>query len=164
MRNGKEKSGGLRWLPTDTLLVILLVLSLAGIGLRAWKRSAPEQAYGEAFPVLAVWRDVDRRTAACLTVGELLYTPSGVAFGEVAEIRTVPVVRTLTQGGTVISGSIPDDGRCDAEVTVLVYAEADDGLLRRAGGGTVCVGACYELFGDRTHVMLSVLALNVAEK
>ena len=164
MREKSDNKRERKWLPTDTLLAILLVLSLAGIGLRVWKRYAPEEVQGEAFPVRAVWQDVDRRTAACLTVGEVLYTPSGVAFGEVTEIRMVPVVRTLTQGGTVVTGSIPDDGRCHAEVTVRVYGEKNGGVLRRSEGGTVLLGAVYELFGDRTRAVLSVLAIGDMEE
>ena len=38
MREKRENKRERKWLPTDTLLAILLVLSLAGIGLRVWKR------------------------------------------------------------------------------------------------------------------------------
>lgn len=140
---------------TDCILVLLILLSAIGIGFRAWQRRHPP-VYGKATDVGMLWQDVDRRTVACLAVGETLYTEAGAEFGTVTAVETLPVVRELRTPEGVVRGEVPDDPRCNASVTVSVRLEFRQGLPMRENGQPLPVGNAYVLFGARTRVVLAV--------
>lgn len=143
---------------TDLVLLILLVLSAAGIGLRA-VRGRTHAAEGTPTEVYALWHAADRRTASCLTRGEILRTAAGAEFGEVIGIYTADTVRTLQTDSGMRTGTVPDDPLCDVYLTVRVRLTDADGVPRRENGQPLPVGASYELFGERTRLVLSVLRL-----
>lgn len=143
---------------TDFVLLILLVLSVAGIGLRA-VRGRMTAAEGTPTEVYAVWRATDRRSADCLMRGEILRTAAGAEFGEVIGIRTADAVRTLQTDSAALTGTVPNDPLCDVYLTVRIRLTETDGIVRRENGQPLPVGASYELFGERTRLVLSVLRL-----
>ena len=153
MRDREEKK---RIQATDCVLVLLLLLSLAGIGWRAWYGVQPAEA-GTETEVRMLWSDTDRRTAECLTVGEMLRTEAGAEFGRVTAVEPFAVTRFLPGDGQTVSGEVPDDERCNVRITVSVrLLQTDDGAMRE-NGQRLPLGATYLLFGDRVCASLTVL-------
>lgn len=148
-----------RFTVTDWLLVLAILACMAGIGVRAWKENRPKEMDG-TVRVTALWEDVDRRTVACLTEGEILYTEQGAQFGTVIAVRSIPAVRSV-QGadGDPVKGAVEGDPRCHAEVVLEVAAEKADGLWRRRNGQPLTLGASYVLYGARTRSVLRLTAL-----
>lgn len=140
-----------RWKWTDLCLCVLLLLSAAGIGLRVRYGVRPPLS-GEAVDVHLLWRDVDRRTVGCLSVGEDLYTETGARFGSVVSFETVPAVRVWKNDSDEVSGSARNDPRCDVYLVVSVRLVSDDGLLRREDGRPFTRGAHFTLLGDLCRV------------
>lgn len=152
----RNRDGGGR--VTDRILAILLIFSVAGIGLRALqRRNQADKRVGVPTEVYAVWRAVDRRCAACLTEGEILRTEAGAEFGTVLSLRTAETARTLTGETGTLTGTIPSDPLCDVYLTVLVFLHDADGVLKRENGQPLPVGASYVLYGTVTRPVLSVL-------
>ena len=139
----RNKRNTRRWRATDVALLTLLLLSAAGIGLRAvWGRMTATE--GTPTEVYAVWRATDRRSADCLTNGEILRTAADT-------------IRTLQTDSGTLTGSVRNDPLCDVCLTVRVRLTDTDGVARRENGQPLAAGASYELFGDRTRLVLTVL-------
>lgn len=153
MRN-KRATG--RMNAVDFVLLVLLFLSVSGIGLRA-VRSRTASFEGVPTEVYAVWRATDRRTAGCLVCGEILRTAAGAEFGEVVALRTADTIRTLQTDSGTLTGTVRNDPLCDVYLTVRVRLTDTDGVARRENGQPLAAGASYELFGERTRLILSVL-------
>ena len=152
----RNKRNTRRWRATDVALLTLLLLSAAGIGLRAvWGRMTATE--GTPTEVYAVWRATDRRSADCLTNGEILRTAAGAEFGEVVARSTADTIRTLQTDSGTLTGSVRNDPLCDVCLTVRVRLTDTDGVARRENGQPLAAGASYELFGDRTRLVLTVL-------
>ena len=154
MKNREEK----RIQATDCVLVLLLVLSLLGVGFRWWRARHPETD-GKAVAVRMLWQDADSRTVDCLQPGEMLQTEAGAVFGEVLKIERFPVERELDAGGETVRGAAGGDPRCNAWVTVAVTLSESDGMLRRENGQPLPLGASYVLFADRIRAVLTVSEL-----
>lgn len=90
----RNETAGKRITATDCVLVLLLSLSALGIGFRMWQKRRPVTFGGETA-VRMLWQDTDRRTADCLTVGEMLRTEAGAEFGTVTAVEITPTVRIL---------------------------------------------------------------------
>lgn len=147
-----------RFTVTDWLLVLALLACVAGICVRAWQKKHPAEA-DETVCVTALWENVDRRTVACLTEGEMLYTEQGAQFGMVAAIRLIPAVRSVRgPDGEVVTGVAEGDPRCHAELLLEVAVRRGNGLWLRMNGQPLSSGASYVLYGARTR---SVLRLTV---
>lgn len=152
----RNKRNTRRWRATDVALLTLLLLSAAGIGLRAvWGRMTATE--GTPTEVYAVWRATDRRSADCLTNGEILRTAAGAEFGEVVARSTADTIRTLQTDSGTLTGSVRNDPLCDVCLTIRVRLTDTDGVARRENGQPLAAGASYELFGDRTCLVLTVL-------
>lgn len=139
------------WRWTDLCLCALLLLSAAGIGLRA-RYGVRSPLSGDAVDVRLLWRDVDRRTAECLSVGEELYSEAGARFGSVMSVEAVPAVRVWKNGSVELFGSARNDPRYDVYLVVSVRLVSDGGLLRREDGRPLALGTRFVLFGDRCRV------------
>lgn len=158
----RSRESGRRIQATDCILVLLLLLSAAGIGWRAWRGVRPA-AVGTETEVRLLWQDADRRTVECLTVGEVLRTEAGAEFGIVTAVEPFAVTRSLRDGGETVSGAVPDDPRCSAWVTVSMRLVHADGGVLRENGQHLPLGASYLLFGDRVRATLSVCAVEKGE-
>ena len=154
----RSREGGRRIQATDCVLVLLLLLSAVGIGWRAWRGVRPAAA-GTETEVRLLWQDTDRRTVECLTVGEVLRTEAGAELGIVTAVEPFAVTRSLRDGGEAVSGTVPDDPRCCAWVTVSVRLVHTDGGALRENGQRLPLGASYLLFGDRVRAVLVVCAV-----
>ena len=141
---------------TDLVLLALLLLSAAGIALRA-VRGRTTATEGTPTEVYAVWRAIDRRSAECLTRGEVLRTAAGAEFGEVVASRTADTMRVLQTDSATLTGTVRNDPLCDVYLTIRVHLTDADGVARRENGQPLTAGASYELFGDRTRLVLTVL-------
>lgn len=158
----RNETAGKRITATDCVLVLLLILSALGIGLRMWQKRRPVTFGGETA-VRMLWQDTDRRTADCLTVGEMLRTEAGAEFGTVTAVEITPTVRILQTPEGIVRGSIPEDPRCDVRLTVSVRLEGGDGIFRRENGQPLTTGAAYVLYGDRVRAILTVFGIGKSE-
>ncbi|MBE6633799.1 MAG: hypothetical protein E7620_05600 [Ruminococcaceae bacterium] len=123
---------------TDWFLLLVLLLSAAGILLRGVEPRRGEPL--EAYAVVGVWREVDPRTAGCLSVGQLLYTEAGEIFGEVLDIK--PEER--------------EAGEADVVITARVMGRLQERVLLRNGTRGLCLGETYLLFSDTARVAFFV--------
>lgn len=154
MNERNETEGGFRL--SDWFLVLLLALCIAGMVFRQW--SLRRGGIGElaVYTVTAEWRDVDSRTADCLSEGEWLRTGAGELFGQVVRVERLPAAVRLSEGGQWYEGTWPDEARCGLVLTLSVQARESQGLLLRGGTHPLNTGETYLLYSGRAELRLFV--------
>lgn len=128
---------------SDISILLLLVLSVGGI---LWRHALPSrEGSEEVFTVQGEWAGVPAETAACLQVGDLLYTEAGERFGRVLQIL----------------GEESRD-RQTLRLFVAVTGSSVDGVLYRGRTKGLYVGETYLLYSDRARILLRILSYGEA--
>lgn len=122
---------------TDLFILLVFLLSAAGILFRGAEPKSGEPL--EAYTVVGLWKDLDPRTADCLSAGQLLYTEAGELFGEVLDLK-----REEAAEGVSVA------------VTVRVHGRMQERVLLRGGTRGLYIGESYLLFSNTARVTLFV--------
>lgn len=146
---------------TDRFLILLFALCLVAVGARVWSLRGDAGRGLEPLEILVEWRDVDTRTVACLSAGELLYTAAGEAYGRVERIEYLPVEETLLQNGDLLRYEVPMEERCNARLTLSLEGRVDGGILLRNGTESVAVGERKTLYSERCEITVFILLCGV---
>lgn len=146
---------------TDRFLVVLLALCLLAVGARVWSLRGDSSENVETLEVLVVWREIDARTAECLSVGERLYTAAGEYYGTVADIEYLPVEKSLWQNGELWHYEMPIEEICDVRLTLRLEGRSDNGIFLRNGTESVGVGESKTLYSERCEISCVVLFCGV---
>lgn len=136
---------------TDRFLILVLLCCGVGIAWRAWELHRGTRMNDGEYEILAEWKNVDARTAACLSE-ETVYTASGEVFGRVVGINTFPAeVRMTDVGGTYLARPI-ESGRLDLQITLRFVGGEREGMILRGGMTPVAVGDVLKLYSERCEL------------
>ena len=138
----------------DVILIVLALLSVAGLALRVgWMKQGSRESLS-GFAVCAVWKNVDNQTAECLREGELLYTAAGEIFGRVLSLEAHPAVTETVWGGRVYRAESPS--RFDVELRLSVEGRFREEQLLWNGLEAVSVGQTKQLYSRMAEVKIAV--------
>lgn len=159
----RESTKPVRFRATDFFLILLALFAVVGVARRAGAFSTDAADVPGEYRVVAVWQNVDARTAECVQTGEKLYTDAGEYFGEIAELSATPREETLWEGGSRFSGRYPEGTQTDVLLTVLLRGNERDGMLFRANGRAVLMGETYRLYSSRASLAVTVRSFSSAK-
>lgn len=161
MRKGKRTSSE-RWSVLDVLLVLLLLCSLATVGLRA-QRLRIAQDIPQRAEVLLMAEGVRGEIAQGILVGERLYTVDGTFYGTVTQARTKGSAVEIREGGRLYLGEWDPDVWCDLFLTVEVQGRERDGIFYQNGSHAVLSGQRTALYTQRTALTCKPLKASLLE-
>ena len=151
-----EERGARRGSILDLFLIVLLLVAVLGSVLR-WERQNREIHQPlEQYRLILESVEMARESADCLAVGDILYTASGEAFGEVRVLEYLPARVTLISLGRYYRGEWPMSERCVLHVEVAVSGRMRDGVFLLGGRTPLAVGASQTLFSDRMQLKARV--------
>ncbi len=142
---------------TDYFLILLLLCCAVGSVWRVWDLRSGERATDGEYELLAEWKNVDKRTADCLSVGETLYTASGERFGRVSAVTASPAVLTVLVGGEIYQAQPVESGRLDLFVTVQFEGGKRGGVILHAGSTPLAVGESLRLYSERCELSCKII-------
>lgn len=141
----------------DRFLILLFILCLLATGIRVWSLQAGGRGELSEFSVLLEWRDVDARTAACLSEGEALYTAAGEYYGVVEGLELLPAQWEVVQNGEVLRLSLPLEERCNVRLRVRVQGREENGAFLRGGFQALAMGERIKLYSERCEIAVLIL-------
>lgn len=149
----KEKRGSI----LDLFLIFLLLLCLVG-GLLRWRdlRTRGDSVATSPYLVTAVAHQVDPQVADCISVGELLYTESGMYFGRVTAMESSPTRVSLLSDGAYTEGSWDADWFVDLWLEVEIEAtDGKQGILHN-GRTPYALSERITLYSERTALSVKL--------
>ena len=142
----------------DWFLILLSLLSLAGLVFRFFgmrKRYSDDLV---SFAVTVRWNDVNARTVSCLKNGEILYTPAGEVYGTVVSVETVPAKEEILSGGAVYRADSVT--RVNVILKIEVMGRAAEERFFTERGELLSAGQRVRLYSRRAELHLEILAVS----
>ena len=144
----------------DLFAVILIVLGIAGLGLRI-VASRGGDTEEDARTVVASVYAIPTSVADCIAVGEWLYTEDGTAYGYVEAKETAPARIDLTDAGVTYTGEWDGDARVDLTLSIRITGRVGDGVFLRGGRYAILVGDRATLHAQRLCATFLIRSVKV---
>ena len=140
----------------DICLILLLLLSVIGIGMR-WNSIHPsEESWGSAEVTLRVV-GISPLVADCIASGEALYCADGERWGNILSVERRETPFVAVANGEEVAGAYRMEDRVDLELLAEVRGERQSERFLRLGREALLIGRTAELYTKRAYLKATLL-------
>ena len=141
----------------DLFLILLLVFSVIGVGLRQHALQRERQVVEEErYFVTLLLKKVPAEWIDCVSVGETLYLPDGTSFGVLRTLSCRPAQEILSGNGGTQSVLWEDGTFLDVSAVVEVQGQVREGVLLRDGKYALLLWSRQTLYSARAQWQATV--------
>ena len=158
MKNEYEKSKRRKtWTLFDLFLILLLLFSLAGLGLRWWNRRQITDTALVPIELTLRMSAVPVEVAEQLASGDVLYAADGEEVGLLREIRREPsaIYEKKTEGYRRLE--LPADMAVDLVIRVALLGRPENGIFLLRGRVPLPIGAGVQLYTNTVELNATVV-------
>lgn len=144
----------------DLFFLLLLLLSLLGIGVRVYSSSLGGAEETEHVLAMGWIPGRSAESAAQISEGAALYTAAGEAVGYIRSVRRAPAEERLLSNGSYCTVRWPASDRVDVTLELELLGGKGEGGFLLLGREVWSTGGSYTLYTDTVELCFFLLSVS----